>query len=114
MDHGSISRFLQREFGAKVIAASDREEIEQHIQSAPCDLVLVNRILDGDGTTGLDLIREWTSSPDLAEIPIMLVSNYPDAQQSAESLGALPGFGKASLTAAATRAKLAAVLGPKE
>jgi CheY-like chemotaxis protein len=110
MDHGTISRYLQREFGAKVTAASDREEFAKQSQAEPYDLVLVNRVLDGDGTTGLELIRQWMSNPGLAETPIMLVSNYADAQKSAESLGALSGFGKASLAAGATRSKLAAVL----
>jgi DNA-binding response OmpR family regulator len=110
MDHGTISRYLQREFGAKVVGTSYREGAEGEIQSDPFDLILVNRILDGDGTTGLELIREWKSKPDLANTPVMLVSNYPDAQKSAEALGALPGFGKASLGTSATRSKIAAVL----
>jgi DNA-binding response OmpR family regulator len=113
MDHGAISRYLQREFGAKVIAAADREQFTRQTQSDPYDLILVNRILDGDGTSGLDLIRERNENPALAGTPIMLVSNYPDAQKSAESLGAHPGFGKASLTAGTTRSKLAAVLEPE-
>lgn len=114
MDHGAISRYLQREFGAKVIAAADREQFARQMQAEPYDLILVNRILDGDGTSGLDLIRERNAHPELADTPIMLVSNYPDAQKSAESLGALAGFGKSALASGATRSKLAAVLKHEE
>lgn len=110
MDHGTISRFLQREFGAKVVGTSDRQSTEQRLQSDAFDLILINRVLDGDGTPGLDLIRECKSNPDLAETPVMLVSNYADAQQSAEALGALPGFGKASIANATTRSRIAAAL----
>jgi DNA-binding response OmpR family regulator len=114
MDHGAISRYLQREFGAKVIAAADREQYARQMQAEPYDLILVNRILDGDGTSGLDLIRERNAIPELADTPIMLVSNYPDAQKSAESLGALAGFGKSALASGTTRSKLAAVLEPEK
>jgi hypothetical protein len=41
----------------------------------------------------------------------MLVSNYADAQQQAETAGALPGFGKSSLRTPETRERLRAVLG---
>jgi DNA-binding response OmpR family regulator len=110
MDHGTISRYLQREFQAKVIGASDRDQTERQLGSEAFDLILVNRVLDGDGTPGLDLIGKWKSDPKLNHLPVMLVSNFPDAQRSAESLGALPGFGKASLTAPSTRLRLAIVL----
>jgi len=110
MDHGTISRYLEREFHAKVVRASDREEVECELGAQEFDLILVNRIFDRDGTSGVELLREWKEDPENTLAPVMLVSNYPDAQQQAVALGALPGFGKASLTSAATREKLAAVL----
>ena len=61
------------------------------------DLILVNRVFDTDGGNGIDMIRSWAEKKSAGETPIMLVSNYEDAQQSAIAAGAVPGFGKGSL-----------------
>jgi CheY-like chemotaxis protein len=74
-------------------------------------LVLVNRQLDADGTEGVDVIRAIKADDAVSSIPVMLVSNFADAQEAAQAAGAEPGFGKAQLEAADTNAKLAAVLG---
>ncbi len=61
-------------------------------------VLLVNRELDGDfrtGTGGIDLIRHLTESATTA--PMLLVSNFEDAQAEAEAAGAMPGFGKSDL-----------------
>jgi len=61
-------------------------------------VLLVNRELDGDfrtGTGGIDLIRHLTESATTA--PMLLVSNFEDAQAQAEAAGAMPGFGKSDL-----------------
>lgn len=72
------------------------------------DLVLVNRVLDEDSSSGLDLIRQLKADPALARIPVLLVSNYVDAQAQAVALGALRGFGKNDLGRPAARAAIAA------
>lgn len=71
-----------------------REALERAGQTA-YDLVLVNRILDADGSSGLDLIRDLVASGSSA--PVMLVSNHSDAQDAAVALGAVRGFGKNAL-----------------
>jgi CheY-like chemotaxis protein len=96
-DNWSISRTLQKAFAAEVVPASTVTEALVRLQQETFALVLVNRILDGDGSSGLDLIREMKDDEKLADVPIMLVSNHPDAQQEAASAGAAPGFGKAAL-----------------
>ena len=61
-------------------------------------VLLVNRELDGDfrtGTGGIDLIRHLTESATTA--PMLLVSNFEEAQAQAEAAGAMPGFGKSDL-----------------
>ena len=50
-----------------------------------------------NGASGLEFISQLKEDPALAEIPVMLVSNFPDAQKQALARGALLGFGKASL-----------------
>jgi two-component system, chemotaxis family, chemotaxis protein CheY len=96
-DHGSISRTLQKAFGVEVVAADSMTEALEQLREQSFALVLVNRIFDRDGSTGLDLIRQIKNSAEVSQVPIMLVSNYQDAQENAVKAGALPGFGKASL-----------------
>ena len=74
-------------------------------------LLLVNRMLDGnfEVAEGVELIRRLKSTyPDLAT---MLVSNYADSQQAAETAGARPGFGKSEIGTAKMRTALTGVFG---
>lgn len=97
-DHGSLSRYLQSSFQARVSAADTHTQALDLIRrDGPFDLVLVNRVGDRDGAPGLDLIRSLKADPELASIPVMLVSNYESAQNDAVTLGALPGFGKSEV-----------------
>lgn len=98
-DHSSISRFLQQSIEAKVDPADSADEALQALRADPSrfDLVLVNRVFDRGGGSGLELIEEIRRDSTLAEVPVMLVSNHQDAQQRAVEAGALPGFGKSDL-----------------
>jgi CheY-like chemotaxis protein len=96
-DHNSITRHLGQTYGAVVAGADTKGQALVTLRAGEFDLVLVNRVLDSDGSSGVDLIRAIKAEPELAGVPVMLVSNYQDAQTEAQSLGALPGFGKADL-----------------
>ena len=96
-DHGSMTRHLGKIYGAEVARANTVGEALVTLRAGNFDLVLVNRVLDIDGTSGLDVIQAIKAEPKLAGIPLMLVSNYHDAQTEAQTLGALPGFGKTDL-----------------
>ncbi len=109
-DHSQISRYLRSTFGAEVQSAESVTEAFRALRSEPFDLVLVNRVFDGDGTRGADLIRAVKSDAALAAVPVMLVSDYPDAQADAEALGAVPGFGKSALYTERAARCVAAVL----
>jgi len=112
LDHGNIERMLSQNFGAEVERVATIEEAIRAVRAGHHDLVLVNRILDADATSGLELIRRLRSHKDTLATPVMLVSNHADAQDTAVALGATRGFGKAALTHAATRELLASLLGP--
>jgi two-component system chemotaxis response regulator CheY len=113
-DHMTISTRLRLSLGARVTGAGTAGEALEALRSdGPFDLVLVNRVGDRDGAPGLDLIRALKGDPALADLPVMLVSNYPDAQAEAVALGALPGFGKAQFGATETHQRLQAALGLK-
>ena len=96
-DHGSIARHLQKTYGAEVTAADSPGQAMTSLRAGGFDLVLVNRVFDADGSKGIELIRAIKADPELAQTPVMMVSNYPEAQAEAAELGALPGFGKGDL-----------------
>jgi DNA-binding response OmpR family regulator len=110
-DHASIAGLLRRDFNAQVDEAGTFADAESQLSRNQYDLVLVNRVLDRDGTAGLDFIARLKARQDLHQPPVMLVSNYQDAQEQAIARGAVPGFGKSSLGSTKTLARLRAVLG---
>jgi two-component system chemotaxis response regulator CheY len=112
-DHASISGLLGR-LGAEAVAAHTFADALTKLRRDNYALVLVNRVLDHDGQSGLDFVRQLKEDERLRAVPVMLVSNYDDAQQEAAARGALPGFGKSGLRDPETLARLRAVLGTGE
>ncbi len=110
-DHSSISRVLSGAFGAEVVGADSPRETLDHLRQGAFSLVLVNRVLDADGSSGLDLIRAIRSEETLRDVPVMLVSNYEDAQREAVAAGARPGFGTAALAQPNMLARVREMLG---
>jgi CheY-like chemotaxis protein len=110
-DHGSIARTLRQHFQAEVVPADRAEEALSLAAEEPFDLILINRVLDADGSSGIEVVRRLKESEALRSVPVMLVSNYDDAQEEAVRQGALPGFGKAALGQPQTLGRLEAVLG---
>jgi len=96
-DFGGLAHMFRTQFHAHVDAAASESELRALAGQHPYDLVLVNRVFDADGTSGLEVIRAWIADPQVAQLPIMLVSNFDWAQQEAVEAGAQPGFGKQSL-----------------
>lgn len=111
MDHGSISGMLRDQFQAEVVQAHGPHDALAATRSGDFDLVLVNRKLDQDYSDGLEIIKLLKQSPDTAHLPVMLISNYPEAQDEAVAVGAEYGFGKKSLQSPETRERLARFLG---
>jgi two-component system chemotaxis response regulator CheY len=105
-DHGSISQTLRRNFAAEVVSAATADQAMSLLRQDSFDLVLVNRVFDANGDSGLDLIRQIKADEQIRQVPVMLVSNFADAQQQAVAAGAEPGFGKSALDAAETAARL--------
>ena len=114
MDHAALADLLAERFGATVVPVDSRIAALDRLAADSFDLVLVNRLLDRDGTDGLDVIRAIKQESRLESVPVMLVSNYPEAQAAASAAGAAPGFGKRELGDTATIAKLAAFLPARE
>jgi len=52
----------------------------------------VNRVLAADGSSGMKVIETLLGTG--TKVPVMLVSDFTEAQDTAVSLGAVRGFGK--------------------
>jgi response regulator RpfG family c-di-GMP phosphodiesterase len=96
-DNGRIADLLRSSFGLEVVTADTAEEALGMLREGPFHLVLVNRVFDLDGDSGVAFIRKVILDNELRKVPVLLVSNYEDAQAEAVAAGARPGFGKGSL-----------------
>jgi two-component system chemotaxis response regulator CheY len=111
VDHMRIRGVIEDHFAAEVVYCHSARDALRELRAAPADLVLVNRLLDVDGSEGVELIRKIKADPQLAGIPCMLVSNHAEHQAAALAAGAEAGFGKRHLKEGVTRQRLARFLG---
>lgn len=110
LDHANITEMLQQYFDVDVKRAHSQQEAVELANETVFDLILVNRLLDRGGSSGIDLIKKLNSNAVARRQPVMLVSNHEDAQRKAIKAGALAGFGKSSLEASGTIELLQQVL----
>jgi DNA-binding response OmpR family regulator len=99
-DGPRLTRLLETKVGVQVDSADTLDEAAEKLSANDYDLILVNRELAVDGSSGLDLLR-WLKEQG-NDTPAMLVSDLPEAQAQAVELGALKGFGKSHLDSAST------------
>lgn len=97
-DHGHIKQLLSSSFEADVQRSHSIDDAINSLHESNFDLVLVNRILDRGGAEGLDLVKQMKSDDAISNVPVMIISNYADAQDKAVAAGAVRGFGKSALT----------------
>jgi two-component system chemotaxis response regulator CheY len=109
-DHFALRRLLEG-LGAEVVQAHTLADTLAQLRAGRFDLVLINRKLDIDYSDGLVILEHLKRHAETREIPVMLVSNYAEAQAAAVAAGAVPGFGKAQLGSPATRELLRPFLG---
>ena len=87
-DHYGIGRFVQTHFPDVVFdEANTAVQAMAAMRKQAYDLVLVNRVFDYDGTSGLEFIRRTKADDALASVPVMLISNHADAQLEAQRAG---------------------------
>jgi hypothetical protein len=94
-DDSRIGQVVRTAIGATLDRAADPEEARRMMSAKKYDLVLVNRVFDAGTGMGVDFIADAARSENAP--PMMLVSDYADAQAAAVTNGALMGFGKASI-----------------
>lgn len=110
-DHGAIRALLTSHFEVELDQAHGRDDTLAALRGGHYDLVLVNRKLDRDYSDGIEIIRTIKADLDLADVPVMLVTNYPEHQDAAVAAGAERGFGKQQFDRPETTARLAPILG---
>ena len=93
---------LTQHFSVTIDRVMFVDEALDQMRAPRYDLVLLNRLIFDDGSEGLELVRRAKSDPELKTIPIMMLSNFPEAQSTAVAAGAEPGFGKATVSSQAT------------
>ena len=84
-----------RNASAQVTNAADADEALKAAEAKDYDVILVNRLLASDESSGLDVIDQLIEAG--VKSPIMMVSDMSDAQEEAIKHGAVRGFGKADL-----------------
>ena len=110
-DDGALLRFLTSHFEIEMIRSVDGEDALARIRTEPFDLILVNRKLDIDYTDGMEVIKSIQADPDINTTPVMLISNYEDAQEKAVQAGAELGFGKLDYNLPEVVKRLTKILG---
>lgn len=101
-DHFALRRLLEG-LGAEVVQAHTLADTLAQLRAGRFDLVLINRKLDIDYSDGIVILEHLKRHVETREVPVMIVSNYPEAQAAAVAAGGEQGFGKAQLGAPATR-----------
>ena len=110
-DHAAIRRLVEGNFDAQVVQAHSPDEAIEQLHDGPFDLVLINRKLDRDYSDGIDILKAIKANAEIAHVPVMLITNYPDHQELAQAAGGEPGFGKDALGSPLVREMLAKYLG---
>lgn len=105
-DRASLRRTLQQQWDVELVSVDDGAAAIRELIAGPFQLVMINRLLDCDGSEGLNVLRAIKSDPRLASIPAMLITNYAEHQKLAIAEGAIAGFGKRELGTTELRTKI--------
>ena len=109
-DHSTIRHYLTTNFDCEVVQTHGADDTLQLLRAGRYDLVLINRKLDQDYSDGVEIIRAIKADETTRNVPVMLVTNYPEHQEVAIAAGAIRGFGKLEFGRPDTKEKLAAIL----
>jgi two-component system chemotaxis response regulator CheY len=104
---------LLARYDVEVLQADQWIDTQRILSSKTVDLILINRKLDIDYSDGMDILKSLKSHEATQHIPVMLVTNYPEHQQSAVEAGGVYGFGKLELDSPQTHERLGQFLTPR-
>lgn len=96
-DHSMIRQMLTENFDVTIDRVMFVNEAMEKLSANRYDLVLFNRLVFDDGSEGIELLRQAKADPQFASTPMMMISNFPEAQAASQAAGGVPGFGKAAV-----------------
>ena len=104
---------LQREISSNlpdtdVVRCNSTADLDRYAKEG-ADLFLVNREPVGFNEDGLSIVRKVHEQH--PELKVMLVSDYPEAQEEAVKAGAMQGFGKSLMGSPELAQKVKQALG---
>lgn len=100
-DNALLANVLDPIFAVTIQSADQGARAAELMSRQRFDLVLVNRIFDATGESGLDWIRDRVEAG--IDVPLLIMTNYADHLDAARQLGAAGGFGKRDLYDPSTR-----------
>jgi CheY-like chemotaxis protein len=110
-DHAAIRRFFAANFDdIEIEQAAACDDALALLRHSHFDLVLINRKLDEDYSDGIEVLRAIKRHSEIADIPVMIITNYAEHQDAAVAAGAVRGFGKLEYDLPATKEKIADAL----
>lgn len=109
-DHYMLASVISEHFAADVEQAETIDDALAAMRERRYAVVLVNRIIDSDDSEGIELIRRAKTAPELADVPVMMISNHADALERAVAAGGAPGFGKRDVRNSKPQERLAPFL----
>ncbi len=110
-DHAAISRSLNEHFDVEIVRVHGESDRIGVLQSGDFDLVRINQKLDRDYNEVLSILETIKSDSAMSHVAVMLVSSFPEAQESAMAAGAVCGVGKAEVGNPDVVQRLGAILG---
>jgi CheY-like chemotaxis protein len=110
-DHASIRRLVEGRYAAEITQVVTAAEALDALRHGQFDLVLINRKLDIDYSDGIDVLKAIKADAAIADVPVMLVTNYEDHQQMGVDAGGELGFGKLEFDKPSTFDRLDPFLG---
>ena len=96
-DHSMIQRLLTEHFDVQLDRVMFVDDALTRMREQPYALVLFNRLIFDGGSEGIDLLHRAKADAHLAKTPVMMISNFAKAQDTAVAAGAERGFGKSAL-----------------
>src|SRR5262245_5870920 len=86
-DHSMIRQMLTENFEVTIDRVMFVDEAMEKLNSNRYDLVLFNRLVFDDGSEGIELLRRAKAESNLANTPMMMISNFPEAQAASQAAG---------------------------
>lgn len=108
-DHMALKRVVES-LGGEIVQVATPADALKILRDEAYRLVFVNRKIDQDYSDGMALVHAMQADSSLSRIPVMLISNFPEAQAEAVAAGAVQGFGKSELSSQHVRKLLAPYL----